>query len=70
LQTLKGFPGLVQASLLSDETGQRLEQFDGPSEQLSTHRQRLRNRFVDVEQQLAGSIEQRFAGDCQLDSVR
>ena len=60
----------MQAGLLSDQPGQRLEQFDGASEQLSTHRQGLRNRFVDVEQQLAGSIEKRFAGDCQLDAVR
>jgi hypothetical protein len=47
----------VQAGFLSDQPGQRLEQLDGASEQLSTHRQRFRHRFVDVEQQLAGSIE-------------
>ena len=70
LETLERFPCLVQAGLLSDQPGQRLEQFDGASEQLSTYRQRLRHRLVDVAQQLAGSIEKRFAGDGELDAVR
>ena len=70
LETLERFPRLVKAGLLSDQPGERLEQFDDATEQLSTDRQRLRDRLVDVAQQLAGSIEQRFAGDGELDAVR
>ena len=70
LETLERLPGVVNAGFLGNEAGERFEQLDRASEQLSTYRQRLRHGLVDVAQQLAGSIEKRFAGDRELDAVR
>jgi hypothetical protein len=52
------------------QSGERFEQFDQAPEQLSTNRERLGHRLVDVAQQLSGAIEQSFAGDGELDAVR
>jgi uncharacterized protein YukE len=59
----------VDAVLVSNQSGEGFEQFDDAPKQLSADRQRLRHGLVDVAQQLAGSMEQRFAGDGELDAV-
>ena len=61
---------LVQVVLTRYQPAQRLPLLGDPREQLTTDRHRLGHRLVDVAQQLPGSLEQRLAGDGQLDAVR
>ena len=69
LETFEHCPGLVQAGIPGDESGQWLEQPGDAPEQLSSDRQGRRHRLVDIAQQLAGSLEQRFPGERELHAM-
>ncbi len=55
--------------IVGDEALHRLEHPRDPADQLSADRERLRDRVIDVLEQLARPIQQRFAGKGELDSV-